>query len=220
MKSLFSPVGLASIFFAVTLAISVFADTVVFQNQKTLEVKSFDIISTESIRLHLDEGTLTVPARWVKKIILKQITRKPVPAPREQLIPYQQLIIKYSSLYGVDWRLIASMIEQESGFNPWAVSHRGAVGLMQLLPSTGRLFGVSDLFDPEQNLRAGINYILYLLNRYDGDLEKALAAYNAGPAVVDRYQGIPPYSETRWYVQNILARYEQWIRETEEVPAE
>ena len=203
------------VFYAFCVAVSGFGDTVVFRNNETMAIEDFEIVTDHAIRLRIKGGDLIVPAHWVKKIILEHLTREPAPPPRGVKIPYQNLIVQYASRYGLDWRLVAALIEQESGFNPWAVSRRGAIGLMQLLPSTGRLFGARDLFDPVQNLRAGMSYLSYLIRRYDGDLEKVLAAYNAGPGVVDRFNGIPPYSETRWYVENILMRYDRWIQETE-----
>ena len=109
---------------------------------------------------------------------------------------------RYNSL---DALLLASIIEVESGFDPLAVSHRGATGLMQLMPSTAGLG--TDLYDPEHNLEAGARYLNQLLRRYAGDLELALAAYNAGPGNVHRYGGIPPFVETQRYVDKVLELY-------------
>lgn len=104
-------------------------------------------------------------------------------------------------------KLVRAVIEVESGFNPRAVSHRGAQGLMQLMPSTARRLGVEDPFDPEQNVKAGTRELRRLLDRYAGDLVLALAAYNAGQGAVDRHGGVPPYGETRRYVRWIMSRY-------------
>lgn len=106
---------------------------------------------------------------------------------------------------GIEPRLIRGIIEVESNFIPTALSSKGAIGLMQLLPDTAAEMGVADPWDPVENIRAGTRYIARLLKRYDGDLVKALAAYNAGPTMVDIYNGIPPYQETREYVKNVLA---------------
>ncbi|MBN1636854.1 MAG: lytic transglycosylase domain-containing protein [Deltaproteobacteria bacterium] len=105
---------------------------------------------------------------------------------------------------GIEPRLIRGIIEVESNFVPTALSSKGAIGLMQLLPDTAAEMGVADPWDPAENIRAGTRYIAQLLKRYDGDLVKALAAYNAGPTMVDIYNGIPPYQETREYVKNVL----------------
>ena len=99
------------------------------------------------------------------------------------------------------------MVRVESDYNPRVISRKGAMGLMQLMPDTARHLSVTDPFDPEQNIRAGVQYISRLLDRYAGDLPLALAAYNAGPTAVDRYNGIPPFNETRRYVVKIMSLY-------------
>lgn len=108
---------------------------------------------------------------------------------------------------GLDSLLIASVAEAESGFEPTVVSVRGAVGLMQILPETAAIYGVEKLEDPSANLKAGSLYLATLLNQFDGNLEYALAAYNAGPGVVERFGGVPPYRETRAYVRRVLDLY-------------
>lgn len=105
-------------------------------------------------------------------------------------------------------QLIHSVIGVESNYDPYAVSPKGAFGLMQLIPSTARRFGVSDVFDPADNIRGGARYLKYLLELYKGDNALALAAYNAGEGAVARYGGIPPYAETRSYVTRVRQRLE------------
>ena len=115
------------------------------------------------------------------------------------------LIGEISIAVGVDAKLVEALVEAESKFDPYAVSRRGAMGLMQLMPATAKHYQVKDVFDPRQNLEGGMRHLKFLLERYD-DTALALAAYNAGEDVVDRYRGIPPYRETRGYVARILGR--------------
>jgi len=118
-----------------------------------------------------------------------------------------QIVREASKVQGVDSDFIRSVIHQESGGNTKAVSRAGARGLMQLMPGTAAQLGVADSFSPEQNVNGGARYLRELLERYHGDAIKALAAYNAGPGAVDRYRGVPPYRETRLYVQRIVRQY-------------
>lgn len=106
---------------------------------------------------------------------------------------------------GIDPVIVRGVIAVESDFNPGALSPKGAVGLMQLMPETAADMGCQNPWNPEENIRAGSRYLAWLLKRYDGDLTLALAAYNAGPTVVDTCGGIPPYQETQQYVKNVLA---------------
>lgn len=118
-----------------------------------------------------------------------------------------QIVSEASVQQGVDSDFIRSVIKQESSGNANAVSRTGARGLMQLMPGTALKLGVEDSFSPEQNVHGGALYLRELLERYNGDAIKALAAYNAGPGAVDRYNGVPPYRETRQYVQRIIRDY-------------
>jgi len=121
--------------------------------------------------------------------------------------PYGQLIYDIAVRHSINPQLVAALIHVESAFNARAVSPKGACGLMQLLPGTARRFGVTkkkDLFDPKKNLEAGVKYLKWLTNRFGGDVQKTLAAYNAGEGAVDRFGGIPPYRETQNYVQKIF----------------
>ena len=105
--------------------------------------------------------------------------------------------------FGVDEAVVRAIIHAESAYNPTALSRAGAQGLMQLMPATARRFGVSDSFDASQNIRGGVQYLSWLLKRFNGNLQLAAAGYNAGEGAVDRHGGVPPYSETQRYVQRV-----------------
>lgn len=122
--------------------------------------------------------------------------------------PYKKIISKASGKYGVDPRLIEAVIKAESGFNPDAVSDKGAEGLMQIMPKTQKMLDVSQPFNPSQNIDGGTKYLKGLIQKYNGDLPLALAAYNAGPKAVDQYGGVPPYQETQNYVKEVLSYYD------------
>jgi soluble lytic murein transglycosylase-like protein len=125
------------------------------------------------------------------------------PLSRESTAP---LVAKNAQATGLTPSLISAVIAQESAYRPCAISRAGAQGLMQLMPATARYLGVDDPLDPEQNVEAGSRFLRELLDRYGGNLMMALAAYNAGPARVDAYQGMPPFSETGRYVDQVLKR--------------
>ncbi len=118
---------------------------------------------------------------------------------------FEHLIKASATKYGVSPALVRAVIQAESGYNPHAVSRAGASGLMQLMPGTAKSLNVSNTFDPKQNVDGGVRYLKFLLDTFKGDVSLALAAYNAGLSKVARYGGIPPYQETRTYVNRVLA---------------
>lgn len=119
----------------------------------------------------------------------------------------RELVQRLSAERGLDPKLVDSVVRVESAYNPSAVSHKGAQGLMQLMPDTARRLDVDDPFDPEQNVRGGIRELDRLIERYSGNLQLALAAYNAGEGAVERHRGIPPFQETRDYVARVMSLY-------------
>ncbi len=140
-----------------------------------------------------------------------------LPVVKDAVLPEQvpadipTLTARAGMRHNLDVDLLASVIRAESGGNPHAVSHAGAEGLMQLMPATAQQLGVEDRFHPEQNINGGTAYLDSLLTRYHENLELALAAYNAGPAAVDKYHGIPPYRETRAYVARVIREFNRRV---------
>jgi soluble lytic murein transglycosylase-like protein len=133
----------------------------------------------------------------------------------QNAVPFGDLIHEKALKYDVDPALVAAVVETESRFQSRARSHVGARGLMQIMPRTGRWMGARNLDDPEQNVDAGVKYLKYLQHRFDGNLSKAIAAYNGGEGNVKRYNGIPPFIETRSYVRKVMTKYEQRSKELE-----
>lgn len=133
-----------------------------------------------------------------------QTQSQPDPSPGGSWMEYTDSIANYNAL---DPDLVHAVISVESGGNPDAVSSKGAMGLMQLMPGTADELGVIDPMEPADNIRGGVKYLAGLIDRFDGNLEHALAAYNAGPGAVQKYGGIPPYLETRQFVKKVLANY-------------
>jgi transglycosylase-like protein with SLT domain/uncharacterized protein DUF4124 len=117
--------------------------------------------------------------------------------------PFDSLITEHASTHGIRADLVKAVIQAESAFNPMARSVKGAMGLMQLMPATAIAYGVTNAYDPAENIRAGVAYLRGLLDRYSQNEELALAAYNAGPTAVEKYGAVPPYRETRTYVAKI-----------------
>jgi soluble lytic murein transglycosylase-like protein len=123
---------------------------------------------------------------------------------------YEDLIVSASDRHRVDADLIRAVIKAESNFNSEARSNKGAIGLMQLMPDTARLYNVGRIFDPTENIEGGVRHLKLLLGRYQGDLQLSLAAYNAGIKAVEKYGGIPPFVETQDYVRRVLRYYDTY----------
>ncbi|MCI5824798.1 MAG: lytic transglycosylase domain-containing protein [Candidatus Gastranaerophilales bacterium] len=120
-----------------------------------------------------------------------------------------ELIKEYSQKYGLDSDFVKAVVKQESGFNEKATSKCGAMGLMQLMPGTAKALNVNDPYNARDNIEGGVKYLKGLMDRFGGDMKLALAAYNAGPNAVKKYNGIPPYNETQNYVKNIMSMYQR-----------
>jgi soluble lytic murein transglycosylase-like protein len=197
------------------------AELVVMVDGQVLKVESFERRG-EEILLGLQEGgRLTLSMRRVARILEDEIVEQPAADRRyavgdlklwfedSQAIPetpFGELIYETSRRHEVNPILVAAMVRAESGFDPRAVSPKGAMGLLQLMPATATRFGLdhSLAFEPQANLEAGVRYFRWLGERFEGDLVLALAGYNAGEAMVARHDGVPPFRETDNYIQRVL----------------
>ena len=160
----------------------------------------------------------TAPADEPRSVFHEEMKRISTAIHRDffaNAVPFGGIIHDKAKKYDVDPALVAAVMETESRFKSRARSQVGARGLMQLMPRTGRWMGADNLYDPEQNVEAGTKYLGYLTKRFDGNLKKTLAAYNAGEGNVRRYKGVPPFRETRSYVQKVMSRYEQRKKQME-----
>ena len=130
----------------------------------------------------------------------------------QQVSPLEDIFNRAAKKYGVDVNLLKAIAKQESDFQPDCTSHAGAMGIMQLMPDTAKGLGVTDPYDPEQNIMGGAKFISQMLKKYDGDVTLALAAYNAGPNNVAKYGGVPPFKETQDYVKKVTAYYKNGVK--------
>ncbi len=176
------------------------AEYAVLRSGQRLHITGYERIGAV-VRLQMAGGSVEVAADDL--VAIEPEDYFPSLSPSSLKVPYAELIRAAAQKHGVEQELIASVIAIESNFNPRAVSPKLARGLMQLRPETAARFEVADVFDPAQNIDAGTRYLKELLARYKQDLALALAAYNAGPDRVEQYRGIPPFRETRSYVQRV-----------------
>jgi transglycosylase-like protein with SLT domain len=183
------------------------ADYAVLRSGLRLHITGFETAG-DRVRLTVDGGLVDVPADSILSVERDDLFRENPPDP-PPIGPFGILIRAAAEKHGVDEKLITHVIAVESNFNPRATSRKQAQGLMQLLPRTAARFSVGNVFDPAQNIDAGTRYLKELLDRFRGNLLLALAAYNAGPEIVERYRGVPPFPETQKYVRQILTRLAQ-----------
>jgi soluble lytic murein transglycosylase-like protein len=181
------------------------ADYAVLRSGARLHVTGYEVRG-DRVRLSVDGGSVDIAASELIDVEPEDVFPTPPPANVDFGVRYASLIHLAALKHGVNEKLIASVIAAESNFDAKAVSRKRALGLMQLLPTTAMRYAVTDVFDPAQNIEGGTHYLKDLLEKYRGNLSLALAAYNAGPEVVDRYGGVPPFPETQNYVRQITAR--------------
>lgn len=191
------------------------SELAILQNGYSIQHERREIVGTVT-RLYLggdDSGYIDIPTEEIDHFEVGPPTPAAVKVPLAPGVfskaDLDQAINSASAKHRIDSDLIASVIRAESGFNPHAISPKGAQGLMQLMPKTASQLGVEDAFDAGSNVEAGTRYLRELLEQYNFDLIKALAAYNAGPLRVKQYHGVPPYAETRAYVARIIRDFNQ-----------
>ena len=181
------------------------ADYAILRSGGRLHVTGYRL-EGDRVRLTVEGGSVNVAASDLISVEPEELFPAPPPADVDFGVRYANLIHAAAQKHGVDENLISNVIAAESNFDPKAISRKHALGLMQLLPKTAAQYAVTDVFDPAQNIDAGAHYLRDLLERYRGNLTFALAAYNAGPEMVDRYGGVPPFPETRNYVRQITTK--------------
>lgn len=189
------------------------ADLVFFANGRSMSVRAHREEGASIVLLLRSGGEIVCDRSLVTRIepdeipypypAVPDLAAAVTPAPPEPSLPYGKLIDSAAARHGVDPRLVRAVIQVESAFQADARSPKGAMGLMQLMPATARLYQVRDPFDPQANLDAGVRHLRTLLDRFE--LALALAAYNAGEGAVSKYGGIPPHRETRAYVSRVLS---------------
>jgi Transglycosylase SLT domain len=192
-------------FFTLLYPESARAEYVVLRSGQRLIVTGYQLVG-DIYRLQLSSGSAELPACEVVAIEPEEIFHS-TPKPALADIPYANFISTAAQHHNVDADLIVSVITAESQFNPKAISRKNARGLMQLLPETATRLGVTNIFDPQENIEAGTKYLRELLDRYDNNLVLTLAAYNAGPQRVEQFKTVPPYRETMSYVRRVQQNY-------------
>jgi soluble lytic murein transglycosylase-like protein len=182
------------------------ADIALLSTGATMKVSAQRLEGDTVVLMLKGGGEVGVPASMLRGVVPDEVLDEIRPSAEGDV---ERLVAEAAQRHGLDPALVMAVVGVESGFQPQAVSPKGARGLMQLMPRTAREMGVADPFDPAANLDGGSRYLSSLVARYEGDLTKALAAYNAGMGAVARHGGVPPYAETRKYVQRVLGRYQE-----------
>jgi soluble lytic murein transglycosylase-like protein len=218
------------------------ASIAVFTDGRNMKIDSY-AVEDDTIHLVLAGGKLSLPLGRVERIVDDEVAAPEVVAEVKKIVEeqggvfpkrswrydaasvplwqsdYNDIIVKAAKKFDVDAALVSAVIKAESDYNPRIVSHKGARGLMQLMPATAKRFGVTNSFDPEENIHGGTRYLRWLLNKFDGNADLAVAAYNAGEGNVWKYDGVPPFRETVNYI-NRIAKHIRKAIEKDVIPGE
>lgn len=206
------------------LATGAQAELVVLTDASVLKVSAFAVDGDDAVLQFVRGGSMRMSLLRIERVVDDEVLPDPEKSAEKlaqsglaypvrfaagqgrPISAYAELIYETARRHKINPELVAAVVRAESAFNPRAVSSKGARGLMQLMPATGRRYGVSpsELWKPERNLEAGVRYLAFLADRFQNDLPRILAGYNAGEGSVDRFGGIPPYRETQGYVRKIL----------------
>jgi soluble lytic murein transglycosylase-like protein len=216
------------------------ASIALFVDGRTMKIETY-AVDQDTIHLHMNGGgKLSLPLARVERIVDDEIVTAEVVAEVKKIVEeggvfpqrswrysdhsrplfnsgYNDIIIEASKTFDVDAALVSAVIKAESDYNPKIVSHKGARGLMQLMPATAKRFGVANSFDPRENIHGGTRYLRWLLNKFEGNADLAVAAYNAGEGNVMKYDGVPPFRETVNYI-NRIAKHIRKAIENEVIP--
>ena len=216
------------------------ASIALFSDGRNMKIETY-AVEAETIHLQLkDGGKLSLPIARIERIVDDEIVTAEVVAEVKKIVEeggvfpkrswrysehsrplfssaYNEIIIEAASKFDVDAALVSAVIKAESDYNPRIVSHKGARGLMQLMPATAKRFGVTNSFDPRENIHGGTKYLRWLLNKFEGNADLAVAAYNAGEGNVFKYDGVPPFRETVNYI-NRIAKHIRKAIENEVIP--
>jgi transglycosylase-like protein with SLT domain len=223
-----------------SLAIPAGASIAVFTDGRNMKIDSY-AVEEDTIHLVLNGGKLSVPLTRIERIVDDEIVAPEVVEEVKKIVEeqggvfpkrswryseesqplwqskYNEIIVAAAKKFDVDAALVSAVIKAESDYNPRIVSNKGARGLMQLMPATAKRFGVTNSFDPEENIHAGTRYLRWLLKTFDGNADLAVAAYNAGEGNVWKYEGVPPFRETVNYINRIAKHIHRAI-EAEVIP--
>ncbi|MGN6183996.1 MAG: lytic transglycosylase domain-containing protein [Thermoanaerobaculia bacterium] len=218
------------------------ASIAVFTDGRNMKIESYEV-QEDTIHLVMHGGRMSLPLTRIERIVDDEVVAPEVVAEVKKIVEeqggvfpkrswhyseasqplwqseYNEIIVAASKKFDVDAALVSAVIKAESDYNPRIVSNKGARGLMQLMPATAKRFGVTNSFDPEENIHAGTRYLRWLLKTFDGNADLAVAAYNAGEGNVWKYEGVPPFRETVNYI-NRIAKHIRKAIEREVIPAD